>query len=54
MAQVPKKLPKKAAKKETGRNMGLGKLKGAMNGRDRKSRIEAAIDEDTGYKPKKK
>jgi hypothetical protein len=32
------------------RNQGLGKLKGVFQ--ERKSRIDAAVDADTGYKPK--
>lgn len=36
------------------RNMGLGKLKGAMDGKERKSRLDAAIEADSGAPPKKK
>lgn len=46
------KAKKKAAPPK--RNMGLGKLKGAMDGKERKSRLEAAIDADTGYTDSKK
>jgi hypothetical protein len=34
------------------RNAGLGKLKGIFQ--ERKSRLDAAIDADSGYKPKSK
>lgn len=49
-APTPKSTPAaKAAPK--GNNMALGKLKGAYQ--ERKSRLDAAIDEQTGYKKRK-
>lgn len=43
----------KPAKKPAG-NMALGPLKGATDGKERKRRLEAAIDEQTGAPKKKK
>lgn len=52
MAATKTKKMKKPS--EPARNMGLGKLKGSMDGKTRKSRLDAAIDADTGYTDSKK